>query len=99
MAYSGFTWAPMISVTDIMYQRHGYVEKTPFLPGERRRATREMERNIKGYKEMRQELAATRNIIKEQEKIKRSTVEKTIQTSFYKSPVGTRFVNVYWWIL
>ena len=94
MAYSGFTWAPMISVTAIKYQRHGYVEKTPFLPGERRRATREMERNMKGYKELRQELAATRNIIKEQEKMRKSMVENTIQTSFYKSPVGTRLVQV-----
>ena len=95
MAYSGFTWAPVISVTSINYHRHGYVEKTPFLPGERRRATREMERNMKGYKELSQELVATRKIIKDQEKMRRSTVEKTIQTSFYKSPVGTRLVSVY----
>ena len=55
----------MISVTAIMYQRHGYAEKTPFLPGERRSATSEMERNMKGYREMRQELATIRKIIKE----------------------------------
>ena len=95
MAYSGFSWAPMISVTATKYQRHGYVEKRAFLPGERRSAAREMERNMKGYKEIRQELAATWKIIKEQEDMRRSTVEKTIQTSFYKSPVGTRFVNIY----
>ena len=94
MAYSGFTWAPMISLTAIKYQRHGYVEKKPFLPGERRSATREMEMNVKGYRELRQELVATRKIIKEQEKMRRSTVVKTIRISLYKSPVGTRLVQV-----
>ena len=92
MAYSGYTWAPMISLTAIKYQRHGYVEKKPFLPGERRSATREMESNMKGYRELRQELAASRKTIKEQEQQRRSTVERTILTSFYKSPVGTRWV-------
>eukprot|EP00092_Neocalanus_flemingeri_P098628 GFUD01125773.1.p1 GENE.GFUD01125773.1~~GFUD01125773.1.p1 ORF type:complete len:117 (-),score=38.69 GFUD01125773.1:134-484(-) len=90
MAYSGFTWAPMISVTATKYQRHGYVEKRAFLPGERRSAAREMERTVKGYRELRQELADSRKMIREQEQERRSTVEKTIQTSFYKSPVGTR---------
>ena len=91
MAYSGFTWAPLISVTAIKYQRHGYVEMTPFLPGEKRNATREMERNLKGYKELRQELAESRKTIKQQEEMRRGAVEKRIQTSFYKSPVGTRW--------
>ena len=94
MAYSGFTWAPVISVSAIKYQRHGFGEDTIPTRGEVR-ATREMERNIKGYKELRQELAATRKIIKDQEKMRRSMVEKTIQTSFYKSPVGTRLIDVY----
>merc|ERR1712123_442912 len=86
MAYSGFTWAPLISMTAIKYQRHGYGEMRPFLPGERRSATREMERKMKGYKELRQELAESRRTIKQQEEMRKGAVEKTVRTSFYKSP-------------
>jgi hypothetical protein len=35
MAYSGYSWTPSHSLTAIKYQRHGFVEKKPFLPGER----------------------------------------------------------------
>ena len=87
MAYSGFTWAPLISMTAIKYQRHGYVEERAFLPGERRSSAREMERKMKGYKELRQELAESRKAMTQQQD--REGLEK-IQTSFYKSPVGRR---------
>jgi len=88
MAYSGFTWAPLISMTAIKYQRHGYVEKKPFLPGERRSAIREMDKNMKGYRELRLELGRSRKAMRHQQE--KDLSEKTIQTSFYKSPVGTR---------
>ena len=94
MASSGFNWTPMCSMTAVKYQRYGFVEMRPFLPGERKRACKEMERNMKGYRGLRQEMAATRKIIKEQEEIRRSTGQKTIHTSFYKSTVGTRLVEV-----
>ena len=31
-------------------QRYGFVHEKPFLPGERYSVSREMERNVKGYK-------------------------------------------------
>ena len=88
MAYTGFTWAPLISMTAIKYQRRGYVEERPFQPGERRSAAREMERKVKGYREIRKELVKSRKMMKQQQE--KDPNEKTIQTSFYKSPVGTR---------
>ena len=89
MASSGYNWTPMCSMTAVKYQRYGFVEMRPFLPGERRRACKEMERSMKGYKEVRQELAMLRKTLSQQEKDKHG-LEKTIKTSYYKSPVGTR---------
>eukprot|EP00092_Neocalanus_flemingeri_P021760 GFUD01023606.1.p1 GENE.GFUD01023606.1~~GFUD01023606.1.p1 ORF type:complete len:113 (+),score=42.98 GFUD01023606.1:89-427(+) len=89
MAYTGYTWTPMCSMTAMKYQKYVYVEEKPLLPGERRRACKDMERNMKGYKELRQELAMVRKTLEQQGKTKHE-MEKTIQTSYYKSPVGTR---------
>lgn len=61
----------------------------PFLPGEKRRAEKEMEMNMKGYRELRKEVEDARKNMKEVEMLKYKK-EKTIKTSFYKSPVGTR---------
>ena len=95
MASSGYNWTPMCSMTAVKYQRYGFVEMRPFLPGERRRACKEMERSMKGYTEVRQELAMLRKTLSQQEKDKHG-LEKTIQTSYYKSPVGTRsIINKY----
>jgi len=71
------------------YQRYGYVHMQPFLPGEKRRAEKEMEMNMKGYRELRKEVEDARKNMKEVEMLKYKK-EKTIKTSFYKSPVGTR---------
>ena len=57
--------------------------------GEKRRAEKEMERNMKGYRELRKEVEDARKNMKEAEMLKYKK-EKTIKTSFYKSPVGTR---------
>lgn len=65
----------------------------PFLPGEKRRAEKEMERNMKGYRELRKEVEDARKNMKEAEMLKYKK-EKTIKTSFYKSPVGTRTTKI-----
>lgn len=57
--------------------------------GEKRRAEKEMERNMKGYRELRKEVEDARKNMKEVEMLKYKK-EKTVKTSFYKSPVGTR---------
>merc|ERR1711874_486908 len=48
-----YGWQPSISFTASKYQRYGFVHEKPFLPGERYSISREMERNVKGYKEVR----------------------------------------------
>ena len=52
---------------------------------------KEMERTMKGYKELRQEVEMARQNMKEMETVRNNgRMEKNIQTSYYKSPVGTR---------
>ena len=48
-----------------------------------------MERNVKGFRELRKEVEEARRNMKEMEEMKYKK-EKTVQTSFYKSPVGIR---------
>ena len=87
------SWTQPCSQTAVKYQRYGVVESKTFLPGERLGVAREMERNVKGFKEVRRELALARRMVEQQEKMRKdSTKDKVIQTSFYKSVVGTRLV-------
>ena len=103
----------MSSMLATKYQRYGYVNMQPFLPGsfeitkpdreiiylfilknipnggEKKRAEKEMERNVKGFRELRKEVEEARRNMKEMEEMKYKK-EKTVQTSFYKSPVGIR---------
>ena len=48
-----------------------------------------MERTVKGYRELKAEVEMARTKMMEVDQLK-NKVEKTVQTSFYKSPVGTR---------
>jgi|ERR1711915_609831 len=89
MSYSGFVWTPSCSLTAMKYQRHGYVQTKAFLPGERLSASRELDRNVKGYKELRKELSQVRRDVSKQRE-KSVLDDRIIKTSFYKSPVGTR---------
>ena len=79
------------SPTATKYQKYGLVESRPFLPGERFSVAREMDRNVKGFREISWELALARRMVEKQEKMRKdSTMDKVIKTSFYKSVVGTR---------
>jgi len=89
MSYSGFVWTPTCSLTAMKYHRHGYVESKPFCAGERLSASRELDRNVKGYKELRKELAQVRRDVSKQRE-KSVLDDRTIRTGYYKSPVGTR---------
>ena len=60
MAYSCYVWTPLVSMTATKYQRHGYVERRPFLPGERLSAAREMERALPGYRALAADLQNSR---------------------------------------
>ena len=52
-----------------------------------------MEKNLKGYRELKKEVEDARKNMKEAELLKYQK-EKTIKTSFYKSPVGTRHDDI-----
>ena len=83
------------SSTAIKYQKYGAVESRPFLPGERFSLAREMNKNMKGFREVSRELALARKMVEQQEKMRKdSNMDKVIKTSFYKSVVGTRWGKI-----
>jgi len=92
MASSGIVWTPNCSLTALKYQRYGFVRPKPFIPGDRLRARREMDKTVKGYKSLRNDLAEVRVEVKRQ-KERCVLQDRIIRTSFYKSPVGTRTVK------
>jgi len=84
-----YGWQPSISFTASKYQRYGFVHEKPFLPGERYSLSKEMERNVKGYKEVRRGLTEARELVARQKR-DRQSMDRPVVTSYYKSPVGTR---------
>merc|ERR1711872_542535 len=84
-----YGWQPSISFTASKYQRYGFVHEKPFLPGERYSVSREMDRNVKGYKEVRRGLTEARELVARQKRDCQS-MDRPVVTSYYKSPVGTR---------
>merc|ERR1711936_680115 len=84
-----YGWQPSISFTASKYQRYGFVHEKPFLPGERYSVSREMERNVKGYKEVRRGLTEARELVARQKR-DRQSMDRPVVTSYYESPVGTR---------
>merc|ERR1712080_84997 len=89
-----WTWPQIPSLTAMKYQRHGYVQARPFLPGERFSGRKGCEQNVKGYNELRQSL--------ERERIKMATALAPPKTNggevqrigFYKSLLGARTRHV-----
>merc|ERR1712241_900931 len=79
------------SITAVKYQKLHRLEKE-LMPGERFYLRKEMERNVKGYRSLRQELSQVRLELDHQrvERNSEARNSKTIQTKFYKSVVGTR---------
>ena len=60
-------------------------------PGEKFRITRDMERGVKGYKELVKELNVARRDVERMRQLENSaSKDKVVQTSFYKSVVGVR---------
>merc|ERR1712110_888020 len=84
-----YGWQPSISFTASKYQRYGFVHEKPFLPGERYSISKEMERNVKGYKEVRRGLTEARELVARQKR-DRQSMDRPVVNSYYKSPVGTR---------
>ena len=91
MAYSGYVWFEPPSMTAMKYQRQVFVEKRPFLPGERYGIAREMENKVTGFREVNRKLSYSRREAENQERARQScSMERMPTTSYYKSVVGTR---------
>ena len=91
MVFSGYVWSEPPSLTVMKYCRPGFVEKKPFLPGERYSVAREMESNVKGFREVSRNLSISRREAENQERVRQSSsMERMPVTSYYKSVVGTR---------
>ena len=92
MAFSGYVSSLSPSMTAMKYHRQGFVEKRSFLPGERYSVAREMENNMKGFREVSRNLSISRREAENQERVRQSaSMDRTPTTSYYKSVVGTRY--------
>ena len=89
MANSNFSLTPMCSMVVLKYSMMRLVERKPFEPGERMGAWRNMEKKLKGYKQLREELVLLRKLI-ELQKRTRHDVKKPVKTKYYQSPLRTR---------
>jgi len=87
-----WSWPQISSLTAMKYQRHGYVESKPFQPGERKSARDGLERNVKGYRELRMELDKTRQDLDIIQTLPQSG--QLDKVGFYKSVVGTRTIKI-----
>ena len=77
------------------YCGHGFGEERPLQLGERLGVTRDLERNVKGYKMVKREIDRLRVVLEQQENAReRSKMEKTPRTRYYKSQLGIRLVIV-----
>merc|ERR1712008_264945 len=83
-----WSWPQISSLTAMKYQRHGYVESKPFVPGEKKSARDGLERNVKGYRELRSALEKTRKDIVIMQALPRAG--PILKVGYYKSVVGTR---------
>merc|ERR1711910_208067 len=91
MAYSGYVWSEPPSMTAMKYYRQGVGEKKPLLLGERFSLAREMETNVKGFKDINRELTNARREVEIMDRVRQSSsMDRTPTTSYYKSVVGTR---------
>merc|ERR1712130_416591 len=88
-----WTWPQIPSLTAMKYQRHGYVQARPFLPGERFSGRKGCELNVKGYNELRQSLERERKKMAAALAPPEPTGEVQ-KVGFYKSLLGTRTCRV-----
>merc|ERR1712203_266589 len=88
-----WTWPQIPSLTAMKYQRHGYVQARPFLPGERFSGRKGCEINVKGYHELRKSLDRERKNMKEALAPPESKGEVE-RIGFYKSLLGARMCRV-----
>ena len=92
MVVSGIYSLPPLLQTAAKYRKYSSADdRRPLQPGERMSVTREMERNVRGYREVSRGLAEARRSVEHQRRLRSNlSMEKSITTSYYKPVAGTR---------
>merc|ERR1711950_97360 len=86
-----WTWPQIPSLTTMKYQRHGYVEVRPFQLGERMCGRRGLEKYVKGYRQIRNDLEKKREeLATNQNPAQYHLRENLIKVEFYKPVVASR---------
>merc|ERR1712106_514140 len=81
----------MTSLTFLKYCGHGFGEEKPLQLGERLGLRRDMERNVKGYKAVKRQLAMLKTVLDQQQDARdRSKNGKSPKTQYYKSLQGIK---------
>ena len=67
------------------YCGHGFGEERPLQLGDRLGVTRDLERNVKGYKVLKKEMGMLKTMLEQQQNARdRSKMEKSIKSKYYK---------------
>ena len=108
MSGYNWTWPQIPSLTAMKYQRHGYVEVRPFelgkldslvnialstvIAGERMCGRRGLEKYVKGYRQIRNDLEKKREeLVNNQNPVQYHLSENFIKVEFYKPVVASRY--------
>ena len=83
MSYSGYVWSEPPSTTAMKYHREGFLEKRPFLSGERSSMAREIDNNVAGFREVNRNLSCARREASNQERVRQAySMERTPTASY-----------------
>jgi hypothetical protein len=81
----------MTSLTFMKYCGHGFGEERPLQLGERLGVTRDLERNVKGYKLLKKELGMLKTLLEQQQNDQdRCKMEKSTKSKYYKCLQGIK---------
>merc|ERR1711963_199540 len=91
-----WTWPQIPSLTAMKYQRHGYVERRPFEIGERLSGRRDLEKYVKGYRQLRRDLDKAREDLLLSTEVQSPHLLKDnfFKVDFYKPVVASKTSKV-----
>merc|ERR1712079_129124 len=92
MSGYNWTWPQIPSLTAMKYQRHGYVERKPFEIGERHSGRRDLEKYVKGYRQLRRDLDRAREelLLSTQLQSPHLLKDNFFKVQFYKPVVAAK---------
>ena len=81
----------MTYLTFMKYCGHGFGEERPLQLGDRLGVTRDLERNVKGYKVLKKEMGMLKTMLEQQQNTRdRSKIEKSMKSKYYKCLQGIK---------